>query len=375
MSFDEVALVARRQLDRVGGGALCVYHRGEPVLDIWQGAIDRAGERRWEHDTMAMAWSTTKGVASTALHLLADRGLLAYDDPVARHWPEYGVNGKERSTVRQVLSMEAGLYDIRHLVDDPRQMLDHETMAAALAAAAPAHVPGVRNGYHALTYGWLIAELVRRVTGTSLGTFVQRELAEPLGLDGCYIGTPAAQIQRVAARPNLAPERRWVRRAAKIADPFASALGVSPTRVAAAFAPRHASSLFASDELLKAEVPSMNGVFTARSLARLYAALGSDDGLDGVKLWSPDTRRMVALQQNDRRDQVLAIRGRWWLGYHRPFPPKRASSTAFGFYGAYGSGAYADPARSVAVGLVVPRGTGLPLTRLVGPIAEACDAA
>lgn len=371
--YEKVAATATRLLDAAGGGALCVYHDGSPALDLWTGVKDPATAAPWEQDTMAMSWSTTKGIASTALHLLADRGQLGYDDRVSRYWPEFAVNGKEEATIRHVLSMEAGLYDIRHLIADPGMMLDNEAMVAALAAATPAHRPGVANGYHALTYGWLIGELVARVGGVSLGTFVRTEIAEPLGLDGCFVGTPDDQLHRVAAFPDLPPEKPIMRLIGRALDPITSIFGLSPRRIAAAFLPHGANEVIPTAAFLRAEVPSANGVFTARSLARLYAALGSDSGVDGVRLWTPETRRAVSEQQNSRRDLVLPIKVKWRLGYHRPLPRRKASRSAFGFYGAFGSGAFADPDRRLAVGLVLQQSRSVPLNRLVGPILEAAE--
>jgi CubicO group peptidase (beta-lactamase class C family) len=307
------------------------------------------------------------------LHMLADRGTLDYDSPVAAYWPEFGANGKGAVTVRQFMAMEAGLYDVRHLIDDPREMLDHDTMAAHLAVARPLHEPGRASAYHAFTYGWIAGELVRRLTGATLGEFVQTEIAAPLGLDGCYIGTPAVEFDRVAARPALRPEPSFARAAAKAIDPLTRLAGFSPARFAASFLPIDGHSVIPTTEFLAAEVPAVNGVFTARSLARLYATLGSVDGLDGVRLWSDHTRRAATHPQIRRRDLVVPIRTCWRLGYHQPFPTKRSSPSAFGFYGAYGSGGYADPDRRLAVGFVVQQAKGLPLTKLARRINSACD--
>jgi CubicO group peptidase (beta-lactamase class C family) len=371
--FNSVAEFARKSAESAGGGALCVYLDGAAVVDVWAGARDVASGLGWEADSMAMSWSTTKGVTSTALHMLADRGSLDYDATVASYWPEFAANGKRAVTVRQFMAMEAGLYDVRHLIDDPREMLDHDTMAAHLAAARPLHEPGQASAYHAFTYGWIAGELVRRLTGTTLGEFVQSEIAKPLGLDGCFIGTPAVEFDRVAARPTLSPEPGVVRTAAKVIDPLTRLAGFSPARFAAAFLPIGGHSVIPTTDFLAAEVPAVNGVFTARSLARLYAALGSVDGLEGVRLWSDATRRAATVPQTRRRDLVVPIRTRWRLGYHQPFPNKRTSSSAFGFYGAYGSGGYADPERRIAVGFVVQQAKGLPLTKLARQINTAID--
>lgn len=128
--FDDVAKVATGLLNASGGGALCVYVDGRSVLDMWTGCKDPDSQVPWESDTMAMCWSTTKGVTSTVLHMLADRGEFSFDELIVKYWPEYAANGKDQTTIRHLISMEAGLFDIRHLIDDPRQMLDHTAMAA-----------------------------------------------------------------------------------------------------------------------------------------------------------------------------------------------------------------------------------------------------
>ena len=274
--------------------------------------------------------------------------------------------------MRHVLAMQAGLFDVRHLIDDPRQLLDHDGMATRLAAAVPWHEPGTANGYHAFTYGWLVGELVRRVTGMSLGTFVRRTFTEPLGLDGCSIGTPVDQHHRIAAPAELHPERPWVRAVAKAVDPVTSRLGFSPARYAAAFLPRRGEQVIGTTEFLVAEVPSVNGVFTARSLAQLYDVLGNDRG--PTRWWSPTTCAALTAVQDTRRDLVLPLKVGWRLGYHQPFPRKHTSPAAFGFYGAFGSGAFADPRRGLAVGLVCQQARGRPpLTRLVPKITRAVD--
>ncbi len=355
------------------GASVSVTLEGETVVDIWAGWADEARTTPWAHDTIVNVWSTTKTMLTLIALVCAERGLLDLDAPVCTYWPEFAANGKAATTIRHLLSMQAGLYDIRHLIEEPHQLLDHDAMATTLAAASPLHRPGTANGYHAITYGWLVAELVRRITGSSLGAFVQTEIAEPLALDGCYIGTPTDQLDRVAARPRLSPLPSAVRLAGKAADPFTKLLGISPARIAAAFIPIGGHEVIGSTEFLQAEVAAVNGVFTARSLARLYAALGSDDGIDDHRLWSSTTRQLVSVRQTNRRDQVLPIKMGWQLGYHRPFPRKACSPSAFGFYGAYGSGAFADPERRLAVGLTVQEAKGIPLLKLVKPIVEAAD--
>ena len=338
------------------GGSLCVMHRGEVVVDTWGGWADKDAGRPWAQDTLGVAWSTTKGMASLAVHLLADRGALSLERPVAEYWPEYAAEGKERTLVRHVLAMEAGLFDVRHLVPDARSLLDWEEMTTRLAAARPAHVPGRACGYHALTYGHLAGELVRRVTGESLGAFLEREVRRPLDLDGFFVGTPRNEHPRVAPVPRMAEVGP---------RPVAVAKGLNrvtrrrPLRVdlaalGGAGVPR-GFGVANTPEFLSAEIPSANGTFTARSLAAVYANLAApDDAPD--RLLSADHVRLLGLEQNSGRDLVLPMQPRWRLGYHQPFPRVAMSHRAFGFYGAFGSGAWADPTRELAIGFVLAEG-------------------
>ena len=141
--------------DGHGGAALCVYHRGECVVDLWAGTRDLEG-RPWEEDTVALSWSTTKGILSTLLHILVDRNQADYDAPVAHFWPEFAQADKEKITLRQVLCHEAGLYRISEMIDDARDMFDWNHMVRALERARPVHPPGQAHAYHALTYGWVV---------------------------------------------------------------------------------------------------------------------------------------------------------------------------------------------------------------------------
>jgi CubicO group peptidase (beta-lactamase class C family) len=331
-------------------------HRGEVVVDTWGGWADKDAGRPWAQDTLGIAWSTTKGMASLAVHLLADRGALSLEQPVAEYWPEYAAEGKERTLVRHVLAMEAGLFDVRHLVPDARSLLDWEEMTTRLAAARPAHVPGGACGYHALTYGHLAGELVRRVAGQSLGAFLEREVRWPLDLDGLFVGTPRNEHPRVAPVPRMGEVGP---RAVAVAKGLNRVTRRRPLRVdLAALGGAGAPNGFGvanTPEFLTAEVPSVNGTFTARSLAAVYANLAApDDAPD--RLLSADHVRLLGLEQNSGRDLVLPMQPRWRLGYHQPFPREAMSHRAFGFYGAFGSGAWADPTRELAIGFVLAEG-------------------
>jgi len=190
--------VFQRQIAKSGGGAsVAVFHHGELVVDLWGGARDDLGTP-WARDTLTICFSTTKGVMATAAHVLADRGLLDYDDRVAKHWPEFGQAGKEGITVRHVLAHQSGLYHIRQMVDHAGRMRDWNYMIRAIERTPPIHKPGTRTGYHGLTYGYLVGEIIQRVTGTCFGQLVQDEIARPLQLDGMYIGAPQEVLHRSA---------------------------------------------------------------------------------------------------------------------------------------------------------------------------------
>ncbi len=387
--FADVARTFRRQIQRTNGGAaVSVYHRGELVIDLWGGVRDidaPDGPAPWDRDTVAMCFSTTKGVVSTALHVLADRGEVAYDEPVATYWPEFAQNGKAGVTVRHLLTHSAGLHRIRSLVADADAMLDWERMCDALAAAAPAYPPGTKHGYHALTYGWLVGEVVRRVSGRSISSFVRTELAEPLGLDGLTIGLPPADRDRVAPlaplgipRPRWGPARRFEKQVGTQMGRVVSAMPipVNTRRLANALAPRGVEDVLIGTSIMEAEVPSANGFFTARSLGRLYAMLAGRGSIDGVRILSEDTVDAAATVQSHGLDLVLVLPMDWRLGYHRVFTTRGTVGPAFGHFGFGGSGGWADPSRDLSVAYVCNRGSGTPVGDLriaeVGAAAVRC---
>jgi len=379
--FTAVADELRQQLRvTVGGAAVSVWHRGVCVVDLWGGARDVEGTP-WERDTMAPSFSTTKGVASTLVHVMVDRGLLAYDEPVARYWPEFAQAGKARITVRQVLAHQSGLYHIRQMVDRAERMLDWEYMIHAIERAAPIHEPGTRTGYHGLTYGYLVGELIQRVTGKPFSRVVQEDIAQPLGLDGLHIGAPPEALARAA---KLVWPRRGIlqllemglfriggRELGELVDvPAAwlrqgfSLVGIQldlPS-ILDALAPRGIAAFdFGAEETLRVAIPAANGLFTARALGKLYAMLAAGGTLDGIRILSPETLAVATtVQAPPARRLVIPFDMRWRLGYHGVFTSRGAPRHAFGHFGFGGSGAWADPSRNLAVALVVNSGMGTP---------------
>jgi len=356
--FLGVAEALGRQLARGGGAAVCVYHRGRKVVDLWGGVRDVEG-RPWKRDTMAMSFSTSKGVVSTLIHVLADQARLDYDDPVAKHWPEFGQRGKQRITIRDVLTHRAGLPGIRSLIDRSERILDWNYMVGALAEARPLLQPGTASAYHALTFGWLAGEIVQRAAEKPLPDVIREQLVEPLGLDGLYIGAPPAAKRRAAA---IASPRRFGRLETLITNrPLAAALSlvnraalipVDPWLIQEALIPPGNATVLFEPRVLDTPVPAANGLFTARSLARMYAVLAAEGTLDGVRLLSRGGVRLAGEVQTRERDRVLVMRPHWRLGYHSAFTTRGRVETAFGHFGYGGSGAWCDPKRQIAVAMV-----------------------
>ena len=366
--FLPIGQTFRSQIRRGNGGAaLCVYHHGKKVVDVWGGERDEWGTP-WTEDTMSPSFSTTKGVASTTLHVLVDKGLLHYDDPVAKHWPEFAQAGKQAVTVRHVMAHQSGLYHLRQMLDHADQMLDWKYVTDAIARAEPVHPPGERSGYHGLSYGFIVGEIIQRVTGQDFSQVVQDEVAVPLGLDGLYIGAPEEALPRAARL--IVPEGGLRLDGSALLEQIASKLQWLLSQVGVdthvggilELAPRGMSSLdFSTGDTLRVAMPSHNGLFTARSLAKMYAALAGGGEIDGVRLLSERTVMCASEPQSRPRHAFpWPIDMGWCLGYHRAFTTRGIPPGAFGHYGFGGSGAFADPRRNLAVGLIVNSGQGTP---------------
>ena len=390
--FADVATCLRRIIPRhgPGGAAACVYYDGEKVVDLWGGTRNKAGDP-WQADTVSISFSTTKGIASTLLHMYVDRGAIELDAPVARYWPEFAQAGKEAVTVRHVLCHEAGLYGLADMVEHGNEMLDWDRMIERISPRTPRHAPGAAHGYHAMTYGWLAGELVRRVAGGKpFSEILESEIAQPLGLDGLYCGVPQDQQHRcaelMAAGMDGTPEQR-AQRTEKIHEQAARLARIlrffriawDPTHaVAALVAPKMDEVDFNGDAFRAASIPAANGMFTARSLARVYACLARGGALDGTRLLSEAAVDRAAEEQNRGIGRVIPVSMRWRLGYHRVFAVGARIPHGFGHFGFGGSGAFADPARKLAVALTVNSGVGTPfgdsrIARIGGAAARCVD--
>lgn len=345
------------------GASVSLTVEGKTVVDLWGGLADPSSSRAWEKDTTVVVWSCTKGATAICAHILVSRGELDLDAPVARYWPEFAQNGKAAIPVRQLLSHQAGLAAVRQPLP-PGAFYDWELMTAALAAEAPFWIPGTQHGYHGLTFGFLVGEVVRRISGKTLGSFFKDEVADRLGID-FKIGLPEADEARVApviAQPppdpnNLTPMEKMV-----FSDPTSVTFlmlannggymvpGECDTRAA------HA-----------AEIPSAGGVSNARGLAGLYAPFANGGGslVDEVTL-----HRMGAVESASGLDATIFLPTRFSLGFvksidNRHIAPDNSvlmSEEAFGHSGIGGSIGFADPKARLSFGYAMTRhgaGAGL----------------
>lgn len=281
------------------GASCAVVHRGRLVVDLWGGHRDVAETIPWARDTLVNVWSITKMTAALCVLLLHDRGELSVDDPMARHWPEFSAEGKEGVLVRHVMGHTAGVPGFDPPIDLD-QMYDWDHCCARLAAQAPWWEPGSAAGYHSSTQGWLLGELVRRVTGRSIGTFLREEIAEPLGAD-FHLGLDPVHFPRVA-------EMRTDE-----VDPTGTEGGVFAER-AGRGEPDHAA-LVGTERWRLAELPASNGHGNARSVARVLSVLAHGGEIDGIRLLGPGTIERIFEVQADGPDLIMGTDTRLGIGY------------------------------------------------------------
>lgn len=334
------------------GASLCVTHEGKVVADLWGGHVAPDG-KPWEEDTVSIVFSCTKGAGALCAHILAERGLLDYDQPVAEIWPEFAVNGKEEATVGMMLDHSVGVPHVRAPLKDGGYY-DWDYMADLVAREEAFWKPGTRNGYHGVTFGWTVGEIVRRVSGKSLGQFFQDEVAKPLGLD-FWIGLPEEIEPRVAPMINAPLDPN-----APVGK-FTQAILSDPNSPSYLFLMNNGKADFNSREAHAAEIMGGNGITNARGLAGMYAPLANGGALNGVKLVSPDrVTRMSRVSMATREDATLLIPTRFALGYMKSMDNRREtpgnqssvilSEPAFGHVGMGGSLGFADPEAGLSFG-------------------------
>ncbi|MEW2251067.1 serine hydrolase domain-containing protein [Streptomyces sp. NPDC006975] len=333
------------------GAAVAVTVGGVTVVDLWGGWADAARTRPWERDTVVNVWSTTKGPVALAAHLLADRGLLDLDAPVARYWPEFAAAGKEGVLVRHLLSHRAGLAGLRE-PHSFEELCDWELTTRRLAATEPWWEPGTRSGYHALTYGFLVGEVVRRVTGMLPGAFLRKEVTGPLGID-FTIGLPEEEAHRAAELVH-APARPDSEQGAVFAQ-------LAPAALAALTNPPVGAAQANTARWRAAEIPAANGHGTARAVAALYGILAGRGAYGDARVLSAEAAERVREGQGACRDLVLGAGfahdtevglGLWLSGPNGSYGP---NPKAFGHDGFGGSCGLADPEAGVSLGYVMNR--------------------
>lgn len=344
--------------EEVGAG-VSAYYRGVQVVDLWGGWFDAERTIAYAEHSLQLVFSTTKGITAIAVAMCVDRGLLSYDAPVSKYWPEFAAHGKGDATVAQLLSHQVGLYT----VDGPitlREALDWSTVTARLADTTPRWPIGTAHGYHALTYGWLAGELVRRVDPRhrSLGTFVRQEISEPLGVE-LWVGLPDQLIPRVSpmlpSTPAIDDDM-----AAMIAQfvgpgtPAGDALSLNGAFSTVQEPGVLGAPVFNTRQVLTAEIPAANGVSNAASLAKVYAATMAP--VDGVQLMSDEVRDIarVTVTPENEPDRCLIMPTTFGMGFMTAGPFSMYSGPgSYGHPGAGGSVAFAQPEREFAFAYVM----------------------
>lgn len=368
----DAALAVARDRGEIGV-QVTAYVQGELVADSWTGTADRAGRVPVTATTLFPSFSVTKGITATALHLQAERGLVDYDAPVAHYWPEYGVHGKDRATVRDVLSHRSGAPQMPADVTTER-MADWDWMVAALAAETPLFPPGEVNCYHSISWGWLVGEIVRRSdpSGRSFGQFVRDELCAPLGIEDLFIGLPDSEFGRVA---------ELIDDTAFAATSGAGRTPIQHQTMPAAAAPT--AEVFGRPEVWRAQIPGAGGIMNARSVARLYAMIACGGRLGDVQLLSEHRLRSL-LQPRPDADQpdrvsgvprMLGVGGYYLGGDSPPANPLYAGSTSIlGHPGAGSSTAWADLDTGLAVAITHNRMFDEPPNRADHPFLPIAEA-
>jgi CubicO group peptidase (beta-lactamase class C family) len=351
------------------GIQVAAYLKGEKVIDTWSGLADETTGRKVDGDTLFNVFSVTKAVAATCLHVQADRGLLDYEAPIASYWPEFAANGKDKATVRHVLTHRVGLPQMPKGVT-PALMSDWDWMCGQIAAMKPLFEPGTKSAYQSMTYGWMVGELVRRTDPKkrSLGSFLQEEICKPLGIDGLWIGLPDSAIPRVAKLTDIGPFPPIEHLPPLYMDSMPAEVALVP-------------AVFEQPAVRRAEVAGVGGIFNARSTARLFGMLANGGEIDGVRILSEKLVQTFNIPRSNAEevDPVMfgfpvpiSIAG-YWLGGN--YPPVTCAKTpsAICHPGAGNSMAWADMDTGLAVSICHNRMFN-PSSIEQDPMAQIADA-
>ncbi len=367
--FQEVQSEFERNFRERGevGASVCVTVQGKKVVDLWGGFAQAETQQPWTDETVSIVFSSTKGATALCAHILASRGKLDLDAPVVTYWPEFAQAGKANVPVRMLLNHQVGLPAVREKLPQGAYA-NWDLMVDALAKEEPFWEPGTRNGYHALTIGWLVGEVVRRVSGKSLGTFFRDEVAKPLGLD-FWIGLPEDKEPRVAPMIAAKPDMDSLLTKELLTPGTPAALAILNCGGYMGATPEYDTRAAHA-----AEIGGAGGITNARGLAGMYAPLACGGKLNGVELVNSDTlERMSQVSSATGRDAVLVIPSRFALGFMKSMDNRRGqaggrdsaitSEAAFGHVGAGGSFGFADPVAGMSFGYTMNcMGPGILLT-------------
>jgi CubicO group peptidase (beta-lactamase class C family) len=375
--FERVAQEFQRNFQERGevGASVCIMLEGETVVDLWGGIANPVKQIPWSKDTLTLVWSATKGATALCAHMLASRGELDLEAPVTHYWPTFGRAGKEAIPVKMLLNHQAGLPALRQPLPQGA-FCDWELMIKRLENEEPFWKPGSMHGYHAFTFGWLVGEIVRRVSGKSLGTFFRQEVAEPLSLD-FWIGLPEeleARVAEVIPAPPPSPNEPVSAMMAAMVDP-ASLQSLILLNSGGHMQPDPDGIFgFNARAARSAEIGAAGGITNARGLAGMYAPLANGGSLKGVSLLSREwIARMSAVSSASSLDASILAPTRFALGYVKSADNRREpgctendsvilSEEAFGHSGFGGALGFAEPAAKMSFGYAMNRmGPGLGL--------------
>ena len=331
------------------GAAVAVTIDGRPVIDLWGGVVDKDTKKSWQRDTIVNVYSTTKGMTAICAHRLVEQGLLDLNAPVAKYWPEFAQAGKADVPVHMLLTHRAGLPALSEKMPEGAAF-EWDTMTGALARQKPFWEPGTHYGYHAITFGWLVGEVVRRISGKSLGAFFRDEVALPLGLD-FHIGVDPKHDARIATLYPAEPSPEIARKMEQIQEEVLAKM--DPALVAAG-GNIPIQGTHNSEAWRRAEIPAANGHSDARSLARVYGALACGGELEDVSVLSPESIARATTEQSAQPDAFFGSPIRIGLGFRLSCDGNMGPNPgSFGHRGAGGSLGFADPDRRIGFGYVM----------------------
>ncbi len=369
--FERVQRAFAENFDQRGevGATVAVTIDGRPVVDLWGGHLDLARTKPWNRDMIVNVWSTTKGLTAICAHRLAGEGRLNLDAPVAKYWPEFAQGGKAEIPVSYLLSHKAGLAAIRAPLKN-EDIFNWDLVTRELARQEPWWTPGTRHGYHAITFGWLVGEVVRRITGKSLGTYFRDEIAGPLGMDA-FISFDASLDPRVAEifpAPPPAPGQP---------NPMADMVK-DPESVSAKALMNPPNTLLTTTTNSRAwraaEIPGANGHANARALARVYGALARGGEVDHLRVMNQSELPRCYTEQSNGKDAVLGFTTRFSLGFMMSLPGSQIGPNprSFGHPGAGGSLGFADPDTKIGFGYAMNQmGSGMLLDPRAAVLIDA----